>query len=46
MLNRFPGPCEHCGGTVASKAGTCERVGRRWIVAHLDCDAARLIGVL
>ena len=38
MLNRFPGPCEHCGGTVAAKAGTVSRHGRRWVVAHVHCD--------
>ena len=40
MTNKYPGPCEHCGGTVAAHAGTCKRVGRRWIVAHTDCNVA------
>jgi len=35
--NRYPGNCRVCGGRVARNAGSLEKLGGRWTVAHLDC---------
>lgn len=36
MINRYPGNCARCGGNVPAGAGTVERVGGAWVVAHAD----------
>ena len=37
--NRYSANCCQCGGRVAAGAGTLEKEGRRWRVAHLACNA-------
>ena len=45
MLNRYPGKCADCGGPVAAKAGTLEKIGRRWLVRHLACSEGEHVSV-
>lgn len=40
MTNRYPGKCTKCGQTVAPQAGTCEKVGGKWVVSHTECPIA------
>lgn len=35
--NRFPGVCTCCGGAVAPRAGTAQKVGASWVVRHTAC---------
>jgi hypothetical protein len=35
--NRFPGFCTCCGGAVAPRAGTAQKVGASWVVRHAAC---------
>lgn len=41
MLNRYPAPCRHCGGTVPANGGTVEKVGESWKTAHPGCVSAQ-----
>lgn len=36
MINRYPGRCRRCGGTVPAGAGTVERVDGAWVVECAD----------
>lgn len=40
MTNRYSGICEACGSDVPPNGGTVRKIGRRWIVRHLACDAS------
>ena len=47
-VNKYPGRCYYCGATVPANGGHIWKVGRKWAVAHLDCDEhgeARVIEV-
>ena len=42
MTNRYPGKCGQCSGWVEAGAGTCARVGGRFVVSHTGpCPAPR-----
>lgn len=37
LVNKFPGKCRYCNAIVAPNAGTVDKQGRYWRVAHLAC---------
>jgi len=41
MVNKYKGSCSYCGGTVPVNGGNLRKVGRKWQVSHLSCEAAK-----
>ncbi len=36
--NKYPAPCNICGGTVPVNGGNLKKNGRRWVVTHPACE--------
>ncbi len=39
--NRYRATCDVCGLTVPRHGGNLRKVGGRWLVTHLACEAAK-----
>lgn len=44
MINKYPGPCNMCGGNTLAGMGSAHRVGRTWIVYCALCVPGAMPG--